>query len=114
MALSDSFDRPKLNTTLTETLTLNAAIAEDDTNNRWIVDITQTVGLNQKTVFRVYIPYTVSGTSLSIEPTTYVFPGNAANYSAGGSTPAISAGALGKKVDLDNFHTLAGDARVNS
>lgn len=114
MAISSSFARPKAATTLTETLTLTGNFAEDVANNRWIVDITQTISATEYTVFRVYIPFSVSGTVLTVEPVVYKFPGDATAFSAGGSTPDVAEGSLGKQIDMDNFHQSAGDPRANS
>jgi hypothetical protein len=117
MAINKTFNRPKASTTLTETVDLSAALAQ--TAEGWVVDIYSVVEKDDtttatKTLCRVVIPVSVSGSTLRIADKIYTFPGNAANYAVGGLIPALSVATEGQTVNLDDFYTQAGNARKNA
>lgn len=117
MAITTSFSRPKLATALSEPVILSAAIAEG--TDEFIVDINVSITNDSsatvvKTLCRVKLPFTITGTTLKITDDKYVFAGNATTYSSGGNTPALSTGTKGNTIDLNAFFTLAGDAQKNS
>jgi hypothetical protein len=117
MSITTSFNRPKLATSLSESVVLSAAIAEG--TDEFIVDINVTVTRDDtntvtKTLCRVKLPFTINGTTLKVTDKKYIFPGNATSYSSGGNTPALSTGQEGNTIDLNAFFALAGDAQKNS
>lgn len=117
MAINKTFSRAKANTTLPVVVDLSATIAE--TASGWVVDIYSLVEKDDattanKTLFRIVIPATVSGSNLRIAETVYAFPGNAANYSAGGASPPLSSAVEAESINLDEFYVQAGNARKNT
>lgn len=117
MTISSSFNREKLNPTLSKALSFTGAIAEG--TGEFIVDINLTITKDDtttvtKTVQRIIIPLVILNNKLTVVPKQYIFPGNATTYSSGGTTPALSAATIGNIIDLNTFLTQAGDAPENS
>ena len=117
MAISSSFNREKLNPTLSKALSFTGAIAEG--TGEFIVDINLTITKDDtttvtKTVQRIIIPLNIFNEKLTIVPEQDVFPGSATTYSSGGTTPSLSAGTIGNIIDLNTFLTQAGDTPENS
>jgi hypothetical protein len=117
MTISSSFNREKLNPTLSKALSFTGAIAEG--TNEFIVDINLTITKDDastvtKTIQRVVLPLIILNNELTVVPKQYVFPGNATSYSSGGVTPALTSATSGNKSDLNTFLTQAGDAPENS
>lgn len=122
MALSaKNYDRPKLAQKLTENFTPIVALA-DNSNDTAILDIYANVNSANKVLCRVKVKVNVSGVNMAVTAQALVFPGTAATYSAGGTTPADAAAIAAQttsefplaSINLDSFYTEAGDARVNS
>lgn len=117
MAISSSFNRDKLATTLSKALSFTAAISE--VSGEFVVDINLTITMDNtstvtKTVQRVVLPLIILNNELTVVPKQYIFPGSATTYSSGGTTPLLSAATIGNKSDLNTFLTQAGDAPENS
>ena len=117
MAISSSFNREKLNPTLSKALSFTGAIAEG--TGEFIVDINLTITKDDtttvvKTVQRIVIPLNILNNTLTVIPKQYVFPGSATTYSSGGTTPSLSLATTGNISDLNTFLTQAGDAPENS
>jgi hypothetical protein len=117
MAISSSFNREKLNPTISKALSFTGAIAQG--TDEFIVDINLTITKDDtttvvKTVQRIVIPLNILNNKLTVIPKQYVFPGSATTYSSGGTTPLLSAGTIGNIIDLNTFLTQAGDTPENS
>jgi hypothetical protein len=118
MTISNSINRPKLNTTLSTSVGVAAALTE--VSGSWVIDFYTSVtldagGTSNQTIFRQIVTPTISGTVLIMNTVTYAFPGSAPAYSAGGVTPALSLGtASTSNVDLNTFLIAAGNANKNS
>jgi hypothetical protein len=117
MTIASSFNREKLNPTLSKALSFSGAIAEG--TNEFIVDINLTITKDDtttvtKTIQRVLLPLNIINNKLTIIPKQYIFPGSATTYSSGGVTPSIGSATAGNISDLNSFLTQAGDAPENS
>jgi hypothetical protein len=117
MAITKTFNRPKLDTTLSKNVSISAAVAE--VSDGFAVDITITVTKDDtstvtKTAVRALLPLAIKGTTLEVGNSFYTFPGSATTYSSGGTTPSLSAGTKGNTVELNSWLTAVGDAPENS
>ncbi|MBW4677677.1 MAG: hypothetical protein KME52_27860 [Desmonostoc geniculatum HA4340-LM1] len=98
---------------------LNAAIA-DGADDSFIIDIYTPVALDgggtaNKVLFRVILPYSIlesdTDNTITLNSLIYAFAGNAAAYSAGGTTPSLSVAKKENVVHIDPFLTAAGNTR---
>lgn len=117
MTISSSFNREKLDPTISKALSFTAAIAEG--TDQFIVDINLTITKDDtttvvKTIQRVLLPLNIINNKLTIIPKQYVFPGSATTYSSGGVTPSLGSATAGNISDLNVFLTQAGDTPENS
>lgn len=112
MAIATSFNRPKADTTLSESVPLSAAVAE--VGSTFVIDIYTSINSANKVLCRIIVSRAISGNNITFTDTKYVFAGASTTYSAGGTVPPLSQAALGNTVDLDAALTANGDARANS
>jgi hypothetical protein len=120
MAINLTFPRPKLVTTLDETVPITATLVEDTTNNVYSVDFKYTVTKDDastatKVLKRVKIIPVLQGTTLRLNLQELTFSGTSpdspTDAQATVTGDVISGVSL---IDLDKFLTDVGDARKNS
>lgn len=110
MSISKTFARPAATLTNTESTALVATLTEGATT--WTLDIRETIGGNSKLIKRLVITPGYTGVNLQLA-FEYTFAGDVANY-VSSTSPANSLAASSTAitvVDMDAFHTAAGDAR---
>lgn len=116
MAITQTYTRPAATQTASKSGNWAIAVTEDTTNKQFILDLTCVIGANTKLVKRFKVPLSYGGTTLTPTITELTFAGNAANYvSSVSPADAIAIATLlhpATSVDMDAFHTAAGDARV--
>lgn len=119
MPLTNNFDRETQTKEIVESFPLSAAIAQGADGKSFVVDITTTFTPDAggsaitKTVCRVVLPFNkISKKEIQFLSKFFVFPGNAANYVAGGLVPALAAASPNKSiVDMDAFLSAGGVQR---
>ena len=119
MAISLTFPRPKLVTTLNETVPITATITEDTVNNNYAVDIKYTVTKDDtttdtKVLKRIKITPVISGTTVRLDLQELTFAGTAPNAPTDAQASVTGEVIRGVTMDLDTFLTAVGDARKNS
>lgn len=120
MAISINFNRPKLVTTLEETVPVTATLVEDTTNKLYVVDVKYTVTKDDTTTVtkvlkRLKITPVLTGTTMRLDFQELTFPPTAPDAPV--DSDATTIGAItrgGTTIDLDAFLTGVGDLRKNS
>lgn len=109
---SQDWTRP-VTSTAAKAITPTADIAA--VSGAFVVDVYGTVNSLSKVLTRIRIPVEFSGFQFRVGSQFLLFPGSAANYSAGGTTPANAAAisttdvVYSPYIDLNNFYTAAGE-----
>ena len=121
MAISIVFPRPKLVTTLDETVPITATLVEDTTNKVYAIDLKYTVTKDDastatKVMKRVKLIPVIQGTTLRLDVQELTFLPTApdAPTDAQAITPNSEVVRGQVLIDLDAFLTGVGDARKNT
>ena len=119
MAISLTFPRPKLVTTLDETVPVTATLVEDTTNNVYAVDLKYTVTKDDtttatKVLKRVKIIPVIAGTTVRLDLQELTFAGTAPDSPTDAQASVTGEIVRGVVMDLDTFLTAVGDARKNA
>jgi len=115
MTYSRSFTRPLATTTAVEAETVTPTLTIDDANNTVILEWVATVGAASRIFRRLKIADTFSGASLSQTVTDMVFAGSRTYVSSTNPADSLANSTTTytlAAIDLDAFHTAAGDARA--
>jgi len=120
MAISINFNRPKLETTLQEVVTLTATLTEEVANKIYVMDVKYTVTTDLgasviKVLKRIKVTPVLVGTSMRLDFVELTFPPTAIENpldAAAISTSPVTRG--GSQIDLDTFLTGTGDLRKNT
>lgn len=120
MAISLNFNRPKLQTTLEETVPITATLTEDTTNKVYVVDVKYTVTKDDTTTVtkvlkRLKVTPVITGTTMRLDFTELTFPPTAPDSptdAQASTTGQVQRGVT--TIDLDSFLTEIGDLRKNS
>ena len=119
MAINLTFPRPKLVTTLDETVPVTATLVEDTTNNVYTVDLKYTVTKDDnstatKVLKRIKIIPVIAGTTVRLDLQELTFAGTAPDSPTDVQASVTGEVIRGVTMDLDTFLTAVGDARKNS
>jgi len=121
MAITINFNRPKLQTTLTEAVPVTATLVEDTTNNLYVVDVKYTITKDDastvtKVLKRIKINPVLAGTSMRLDFTELTFPPTAPDSPADSDATNVSTvtRVSTQQIDLDSFLTAIGDVRKNA
>lgn len=120
MAINITFPRPKLVTTLDETVPITATLVEDTTNKIYTVDLKYTVTKDDastatKVLKRIKVIPVIAGTTLRLDVQELTFAGDAPDNPTDAQASVTGEIIRGVSlVDLDRFLTDVGDARKNT
>lgn len=119
MAINLTFPRPKLVTTLDETVPVTATLVEDTTNKTYVVDLKYTVTKDDSTTAtkvmkRVKIIPVIAGTTVRLDVQELTFAGTAPDAPTDAQASVTGEVIRGTTMDLDIFLTAVGDARKNA
>ena len=119
MAISLIFPRPKLVTTVDETVPITATITEDTVNKNYAVDLKYTVTKDDtttatKVLKRIKILPVISGTTVRLDLQELTFAGTAPDTPTDVQASVTGEIIRGVTMDLDTFLTAVGDARKNT
>lgn len=120
MAINLTFSRPKLVTTLEETVPVTATLVEDttSTNKNYVVDLKYTVTKDDastatKVLKRIKIIPVIAGTTVRLDLQELTFAGTAPDTPTDAQASVTGEVIRGVVMDLDAFLTAVGDARKN-
>lgn len=115
MTYSRSFSRPLATATASESETITPTMTIDDANNTVILEWVAPINAVSRIFRRLKIVDSFNGSSLTQTCTDLIFVGSRTYVSSTNPADSLAASTMTytlAAIDLDVFHTAAGDARA--